>query len=72
MDKTDKSARLQYSTRVREDFPDSLALGAVDFAKKFSMRYGENPGYPAAFYAEAGPRDRTWPRWRSCRKGPGA
>ncbi len=53
MDKTDKSSRLQYSTKVREEFPDSLPLGGFEFRKKFAMRYGENPGYPAAFYAEA-------------------
>ncbi len=54
MEKTDKSARLQYSTKVKEEFPDSLPFGGSEFRKKFSMRYGENPGYPAAFYAEAG------------------
>jgi AICAR transformylase/IMP cyclohydrolase PurH len=54
MDKSDKSSRLQYSTRVREEFPDSLPLGAFVFRKKISMRYGENPGYPAAFYVEEG------------------
>ena len=54
MDKTDKSSRLQYSTKVKEEFPDSLPLGGVEFRKRFSMRYGENPGYPAAFYAEEG------------------
>jgi len=50
----DKSARQQYSTKVREDFPEILEFGSQAFAKKFSMRYGENPGYPAAFYAEEG------------------
>jgi len=50
----DKSARQQYSTKVREDFPDHLAFGEQRFSKKISMRYGENPGYPAAFYAEDG------------------
>jgi AICAR transformylase/IMP cyclohydrolase PurH len=54
MEKTDKSSRLQYSTKVKEEFPDSLPFGGAEFRKKFSMRYGENPGYPAAFYAEAG------------------
>jgi phosphoribosylaminoimidazolecarboxamide formyltransferase/IMP cyclohydrolase len=50
----DKSARQQYSTRVREDFPEILEFGGQAFAKRFSMRYGENPGYPAAFYREEG------------------
>ncbi len=53
MDKTDKSSRLQYSTKVKEEFPDSLPFDGLEFRKKFSMRYGENPGYPAAFYTEA-------------------
>jgi len=50
----DKSARQQYSTKVREDFPEDLSFAGQRFSKKFSMRYGENPGYPAAFYAEDG------------------
>jgi len=54
MEKTDKSSRLQYSTKVKEEFPDSLPFGGFEFQKRFPMRYGENPGYPAAFYAEAG------------------
>jgi len=54
MDKTDRSARLQYSTKVHEDFPDSLQFGGQEFRKKIAMRYGENPGYPAAFYIEIG------------------
>jgi AICAR transformylase/IMP cyclohydrolase PurH len=54
MDKVDKSSRLQYSTKVLEEFPESLLFGEFVFRKKISMRYGENPGYPAAFYAEEG------------------
>lgn len=54
MEKVDKSARLQYSTKVAEDFPEKLAFAGREFRKRFSMRYGENPGYPAAFYAESG------------------
>jgi phosphoribosylaminoimidazolecarboxamide formyltransferase/IMP cyclohydrolase len=53
-DKIDKSTRAQYRTQVEEDFPESLTIGAVQFSKKLSMRYGENPGYPAAFYREEG------------------
>ncbi len=54
MDKTDKSSRLQYSTKIKEDFPEVLQFAGHEFRKKISMRYGENPGYPAAFYVEAG------------------
>jgi len=54
MEKTDKSTRLQYSTKVAEDFPDELSFAGREFHKRFAMRYGENPGYPAAFYAESG------------------
>jgi phosphoribosylaminoimidazolecarboxamide formyltransferase/IMP cyclohydrolase len=52
--KPERTARTQYQTKVEEDFPDVLMLGETRFVKKFPMRYGENPGYPAAFYQEAG------------------
>jgi AICAR transformylase/IMP cyclohydrolase PurH len=54
MSKPERTARSQYLTKVREDFPDKLRLGEDEFVKKFPMRYGENPGYPAAFYQESG------------------
>ena len=54
MNKIDKTTRQQYRTKVEEKFPDDLELGSVRFHKKFPMRYGENPGYPAAFYQELG------------------
>jgi phosphoribosylaminoimidazolecarboxamide formyltransferase/IMP cyclohydrolase len=54
MSKPERTARSQYSTKVREDFPDVLAVGEDTFVKRFPMRYGENPGYPAAFYQEQG------------------
>ena len=54
MEKLDKKTRSQYRTKVEENFPDQLSFGAMSFTKKQSMRYGENPGYPAAFYAEDG------------------
>ena len=54
MEKISKRDRQQYSTKVKEEFPDTLQFGDRIFRKKQSMRYGENPGYPAAFYAEAG------------------
>ncbi len=50
----DKSSRKQYFTKVKEDFPDVLPIGETRFVKRMPMRYGENPGYPAAFYAEEG------------------
>jgi len=52
MEKINKTTRLQYRTKVEEDFPDNLQWGTLKFKKKLSMRYGENPGYPAAFYQE--------------------
>ncbi len=54
MEKKDKSTRLQYSRKVEEDFPELFEFAGRPFRKKISMRYGENPGYPAAFYAEEG------------------
>ncbi len=54
MDKFDKTTRQQYRTRVEEDFPQDFQWGNLKFLKKLSMRYGENPGYPAAFYQEMG------------------
>jgi AICAR transformylase/IMP cyclohydrolase PurH len=50
----DKSSRQQYFTKVKEDFPDVMPIGGRNFVKRLPMRYGENPGYPAAFYAEEG------------------
>jgi len=54
MEKFDKTTRKQYRTKVEEDFPDTLQWGTLKFQKKLAMRYGENPGYPAAFYQEPG------------------
>ena len=50
----DKTTRKQYRTKVEEDFQEVLNFGEIKFKKKLSMRYGENPGYPAAFYQEEG------------------
>jgi len=52
MDKTSKEDRKQYRTQVKEEFPDTFLFGNRKFKKKLPMRYGENPGYPAAFYSE--------------------
>ncbi|TRZ92448.1 hypothetical protein D4R89_01330 [bacterium] len=54
MDNKDRTSRTQYSTKVKEDFPDILDFGETRFINKTAMRYGENPGYPAAFYQEEG------------------
>ncbi len=54
MTKISKEDRLQYRTQVEEDFPEVIQFGDITFKKKQSMRYGENPGYPAAFYTEDG------------------
>jgi len=54
MEKIDKATRAQYRKQVEEDFPESMNVGDMKFKKKLSMRYGENPGYPAAFYQEEG------------------
>lgn len=54
MTKVNKKSRQQYRTKVDEEFPDKLTVGSWIFSKKMSMRYGENPGYPAAFYKEEG------------------
>jgi len=48
----DASARKQYFTKIKEDFPELMDFGRQKFLKRLSMRYGENPGYPAAFYVE--------------------
>ncbi|NOR14681.1 MAG: hypothetical protein GQ544_03150 [Candidatus Aminicenantes bacterium] len=54
MAKIDKTTRAQYRTQVEEDYPETMTVGDLKFKKKLSMRYGENPGYPAAFYQEEG------------------
>ncbi len=54
MGKIDKITRAQYRTQVEEDYPETMTVGDLKFKKKLSMRYGENPGYPAAFYQEEG------------------
>ncbi|MGA2586582.1 MAG: hypothetical protein ABSF88_06125 [Candidatus Aminicenantales bacterium] len=51
-EKPDASARKQYFKKIKEDFPELMSFGNKNFLKRLSMRYGENPGYPAAFYVE--------------------
>jgi len=50
--KPEASARKQYFTKIKEDFPELMDFAGQKFLKRMSMRYGENPGYPAAFYVE--------------------
>ncbi|MBD3413871.1 MAG: hypothetical protein GF421_05495 [Candidatus Aminicenantes bacterium] len=54
MEKLDKKTRQQYREKVKEEFPEKINMGNTTFVKKIPMRYGENPGYPAAFYQEQG------------------
>lgn len=49
-----KGAKEQYSKKVKESFPDKMQVGGKTFIKKMSLRYGFNPGYPAAFFVEEG------------------
>lgn len=48
----DKKRREQYSTKVEENLPKILTF--PKFKKTLSLRYGINPGGPAAFYSEQG------------------
>jgi len=54
MEKSGKATRSQYRTKISEKFSEKIKFGDLAFKKTISMRYGENPGYPAAFYAEEG------------------
>ena len=51
------SMRKRYRTAVEEQFPDEIRItvGASErlYRKKMSLRYGENPHQPAAFYSPA-------------------
>jgi AICAR transformylase/IMP cyclohydrolase PurH len=53
-EKPDKGAKGQYSAKVEEDFPEVLPVGGTIFRKSMSLRYGFNPGCPAALYVEEG------------------
>jgi phosphoribosylaminoimidazolecarboxamide formyltransferase/IMP cyclohydrolase len=47
--------RKKYSTALEEDFPESIKITIGDhetvYRKHMSLRYGENPHQPAAFYS---------------------
>jgi AICAR transformylase/IMP cyclohydrolase PurH len=49
-----KSIRRAYSTAIEEDYPDEIRIIIGEhetlYTKKMSLRYGENPHQPAAFY----------------------
>jgi AICAR transformylase/IMP cyclohydrolase PurH len=53
-----KSMRRKYRTALEESFPEEMTIkiGGREtvYRKKMSLRYGENPHQPAAFYAPAG------------------
>jgi len=48
------SMRKKYSTALKEEFPDTIRIVIGDqetiYEKHMSLRYGENPHQPAAFY----------------------
>lgn len=43
-----------YRGQLEEHFPENLEIGGVRFEKARGLRYGWNPGQPAAFYREVG------------------
>src|SRR4030042_827285 len=49
------SIKKLYRTKLEESFPDSVKIvigeHIIDYVKAQSLRYGENPHQPAAFYA---------------------
>ena len=53
-----KSMRRKYRTALEESFPEEMRIIIGDhetvYRKKMSLRYGENPHQPAAFYAPQG------------------
>jgi phosphoribosylaminoimidazolecarboxamide formyltransferase/IMP cyclohydrolase len=50
-----KSLRKSYRTRLDEGFPETMKLvigdEEIEYTKSMSLRYGENPHQPAAFYS---------------------
>jgi phosphoribosylaminoimidazolecarboxamide formyltransferase/IMP cyclohydrolase len=50
-----KSLRRSYRTRLEEGFPETMKLvigdEEIEYTKSMSLRYGENPHQPAAFYS---------------------
>ncbi len=64
-----KEDRAQYRKRVEENLPDTLAFPT--FTKRHSLRYGINPGSPAAFYAEEGASGPTMANLEVLQEGRG-
>src|SRR5438046_2236417 len=52
MSRLDKARKEQYRRPVAESFPDRLEMPG--FTKRLGLRYGQNPGGPAALYIEDG------------------
>jgi phosphoribosylaminoimidazolecarboxamide formyltransferase/IMP cyclohydrolase len=50
-----KSMRRKYSTALKEEFPETISITIGDrevtYRKHMSLRYGENPHQPAAYYS---------------------
>jgi len=50
-----KSLRKSYRTKLEEGFPETVKLvigdEEIEYTKSMSLRYGENPHQPAAFYS---------------------
>ena len=65
----DKGASAQYRTPVAENFPLDLVL--PNFKKACSLRYGENPGQPAAFYRQPDARGATMAHFEVLQEGKG-
>jgi len=54
MIKMPSEEKKQYRQAVPEDFPPQIPIGNTLFEKLRSLKYGENPGMPAALYKEVG------------------
>lgn len=64
-----KEDRAQYRKKVEENLPEKLDFPI--FIKRHSLRYGINPGSPAAFYAEKGASGPTMANFDVLQEGRG-
>ena len=64
---TGKESRAQYRTEVKEEFPDRLVF--PQFLKTLPLRYGQNPGGPAAFFTELGASGPNMANFELLQKG---
>ncbi|RJQ22095.1 hypothetical protein C4580_01320 [Candidatus Woesearchaeota archaeon] len=62
--------RDDYRKSQEEDFPEELIVGGVSFGKERGLRYGWNPGQPAAFYREIGAHGPTLGNMRILQENP--